>query len=161
MCHTQSLHSCNGSHSLNRHKLGERKLCSYLFVTSNLPIPQGSLKQRQTPEEFSAHRDYPCMWKNTLPCSRIISFISPTHTHTQRLFLLARSIRLGSALCQHMHSLGLGRSEPTEYLFTEVPHKTAMISLTLSEAQPSMQSIRPSTFAPPSCLLAGLVFFQG
>lgn len=156
MCNIQSLHSCNRSHSLNRYKSGERKLCRHSFETSK--IPQGSLKQGQTPEKLSARRDCPCMWKNTLPCrhtcSRIISFISLTHTH--RLFLLARSTRLGSSLCQHMHTLGLVRSEPTGCLFTEVPHNTAMISLTLSEAQPSMQSIRSSTFPPPSCLLVGL-----
>jgi len=76
-------------------------------------------------------------------------------THTHGLFLSARSICLGSALCQHMHSLGLASSEPTGCLFTELPHNTAMISLTLSVAQPSMQSTRPSTVPPPSCFLFG------
>lgn len=90
---------------------------------------------------------------STLPCrhtcSRISSFISVTHT--QRLFLSARS------LCQHMHSLRLASSEPTGCLFAELPHNTAMISLTLSEAQPSMQSIKtlhyPSPFLLSVCCL--------
>lgn len=92
-------------------------------------------------------------WESMLPCrhtcSRMSSFISLTHT---RAFPLSQEYLLGlsSALCQHMHGLELANSEPTGCLFTELPDNAAMISLTLSEAQPSMQSKRPST-VPPLC----------
>lgn len=54
-----------------------------------------------------------------------------------------------STLSTHA-GLELANSEPTGCLFTELPDNAAMISLTLSEAQPSMQSKRPST-VPPLC----------
>lgn len=81
------------------------------------------------------------------PCSRMSSFLSLTHTWA---FSLSQEHPLGlsSALCQHMHGLELANSEPTGCLFTEFPHNAVMISLTLSEAQPSMQSKRASTVPP-------------
>lgn len=147
MCQTQPFHSCNRSDSLNGYQVGESKLCSHPFTASKFSISQISLKYGQSPAEQSAQGlgEHTAMQTHLQQDEQL--YQPDTHTWG---FPLSQEYSLGlsSALCQHMHGLELANSEPTGCLSTDLPDNAAMISFTLSEAQPSMQSKRPSTVPP-------------